>query len=461
MARLNQESRSHESPMDFVYTNNDHGPVPTDSVFIRAASTQEKSNTWAGPKRQYSTGDQLDKAKKQLTNSTLNSDAKDVPVSPTKSILPRFPASGNQKNLNSSTPASKAPFRNPSFTTPQRDIDMDFSSGIDQSSPANADSEDTPDPPPRSVLSGLNSSVVPFVGNKFEDKPQSSLLDKHIRSGRGGIRKLQKAGLLHRGEKRRRRDSDKDISLAPRRLSDDSDYEERPSSSEGSQQKLPSVQRLAFVPSVLTFIDAHPNLPSTLSYYVQFFLNCFFAFCLMYVLYGVYSTISNDIDEKVMMESSEIFAEMAACAHEFQANRCERHTRVPAMETVCNNWEKCMQRDPYKVGRSRLSAGMFAEIFNSFIEPISLKAIIVSVSVIVGCFAVNNLTFGLLRAKHDNHQPPPHTPYMRQPHQQQMGWPPVNEHYYTPYQNHIGAQGMGQVGFQLEGQSPSKRLGYR
>ena len=173
-------------------------------------------------------------------------------------------------------------------------------------------------------------------------------------------------------DKRRKRTRDSDVFTARRRSSEDSESPERPGSSDNS----PSVEQIGFIPSVLSFIDAHPNLPSTLSYYVQFLLNCFFAFCLMYVLYGVYSTISNDIDEKVMMESSEIFAEMAACAHEFQANRCDRQTRVPAMETVCNNWEKCMNRDPMKVGRSRLSAGMFAEIFNSFIEPISLKAIV-------------------------------------------------------------------------------------
>jgi len=86
----------------------------------------------------------------------------------------------------------------------------------------------------------------------------------------------------------------------------------------------------------------------------------------------------------------------------------------------------------------------------------------VSVSVIVGCFAVNNLMFGLLRAKHDQHNPPQHTQYMHPPpRQQQMGWPPVNEYYYTPYQNHIGAPGMGHEGFQPEGQSPTKRLGYQ
>lgn len=209
-------------------------------------------------------------------------------------------------------------------------------------------------------------------GNYKSDKKSSSLgiFDKLT------ARKAWPNAVAQRIHKRRRRNADKDVRLAPRRSNNpDSDSEERPSSSEGREQKAVR-QQMGFIPSVLTFIDAHPSLPHTLSYYVQFILNCFFAFCMMYVLYGVYSTISNDINERAMMESSEILAEMAVCAQHFKENRCERDSRVPAMETVCNNWEKCMQRDPYKVGRSRLSAGMFAEIFNSFIEPISLKAIV-------------------------------------------------------------------------------------
>ena len=177
-------------------------------------------------------------------------------------------------------------------------------------------------------------------------------------------------------QKRRKRDVDPDVRSTPQRSSNNSDYEERSGRSEGTQRNFKTAQRMGFIPSVLTFIDAHPGLPNTLSYYVQFLLNFFLALCVMYVLYGIFSTISNDITERAMMESSEILAEMAVCAREFKENKCERDSRVPAMETVCDNWERCMQRDPYKVGRSRLSAGMFAEIVNSFIEPISLKAMV-------------------------------------------------------------------------------------
>ena len=242
------------------------------------------------------------------------------------------------------------------------------------SSPLNADNEDTPDPPLRNAIPKGSGAIVQFVGNRSEKKSSSStgFLGKHVNSGRGEM--VRKPN--NRIEKRRRREVDKDVRLAPRLSSRDSNTEEHPGSSEGRGQIDPPANQMGFIPSVLTFIDAHPSLPNTLSFYVQFLLNCFFAFCFMYVLYCMFSTVRNDLNERAMMESSEILAEMAVCAREFKENRCERDSRVPAMEIVCNNWEKCMQRDPYKVGRSRLSAGMFAEIFNSFIEPISWKAMV-------------------------------------------------------------------------------------
>ena len=226
--------------------------------------------------------------------------------------------------------------------------------------------------------------MVQFEGKQFEKKSSSpGLLSKFSGLGRREVgRKAHFAVTRSKGkvQKRRRRDGDTDVRSAPQRSSNDSDFEEQAGNREGTKQNPKTTQQMGFIPSVFTFIDAHPGLPNTLSYYVQFLLNVFLALCVMYVLYGIFSTISNDITERAMMESSEILAEMAVCAREFKENKCERDSRVPAMEMVCNNWEKCMQRDPYKVGRSRLSAGMFAEIVNSFIEPISLKAIVRSSS---------------------------------------------------------------------------------
>lgn len=126
------------------------------------------------------------------------------------------------------------------------------------------------------------------------------------------------------------------------------------------------------------FLTNHPTLPHILSFYAQLMLNLFLIGGIMYILYSFWSTIKSDVDKKSSEAIAELLSEMAVCAQGYTANRCERSTRVPAMEVVCANWEKCMNQDPRNVGRARVSAHTFAEIFNGFIEPISYKAMVSS-----------------------------------------------------------------------------------
>ena len=384
MARLNNEPRSNESPMDYQYDNG-HGPVEEGSPFVQGKNVPLQ-NGFAGQKRKTIPKTFISHFIYRYAYYYRYVGSSRELDSPPKSSFPQLRKADNQTWLFNSVPGPRTnhnAYRNPSaFTTPRKPLlEADDTSGPDQSSPAYADSEATPDPPSRASPTKASNSLIRFEGNKLDKKPSTSTLFN--RSGKGEIQKRATYTdiVSRKVEKRRRRTTDKDVHNAPRRYSNGSGSEERPSSSELPTRGPPiqggkTSQGMGFIPSVLTFIDAHPSLPNTLSYYVQFLLNCVFAFCLIYLLYGVFSTIRNDIDERAIMESSEILAEMAVCAREFKDNRCERDTRVPAMESVCNGWEKCMARDPYKVGRSRLSAGMFAEIFNSFIEPISIKAIV-------------------------------------------------------------------------------------
>lgn len=275
-------------------------------------------------------------------------------------------------------------FRNPSFTTPQRPVDTDFSSGPEnQSSPGNADNEDTPEPPSRGFHSRPASSLPHFTGTKLDHKQNPlGALNQLSSSGRGEIpRKSYTDAVTRRVQKRRRRNVERDVRLFGQRESYDSDTESRsrPSSQEGvatPQPKGRTSEEVGFIPSIFTFIERHPNLPHILSYYAQFLLNVFIVFFMMYLVYSFWSTIRSDVDMKSHEVASETLVEMAACTREFKDNKCDRPDRVPAMEIVCNNWEKCMQQDPTKVGRARVSAKTFAEILNSFVEPISIKTMV-------------------------------------------------------------------------------------
>ncbi|KAI9836104.1 MAG: hypothetical protein M1819_001720 [Sarea resinae] len=426
--------RSHESPMDFEWQT--HGPADESSPFYKLAMSHRKSQDESqAKKRQHSIFD-----------------------SPSKSSAPALREPASHSYLFSQTPTSKpAPaFRNPSFTTPRKfDTDM-FSSGAENpSSPENADNEDTPE---QARTTGDSTTLTRFVENK-EKKPP--LFGKFGASpGRGEVPRGRYTNVIARKiHKRRRRDAEKEYRIASRRSSFESDSEDdqrsRPNSSEGNGP--PNTQNGGFLSSIFGFIETHPNLPHVLSFYAQLLLNVFLVFFFIYIVYSFWSTIRSDVDKRSEEVAAETLAEMAVCARNYVDNRCEHSSRVPAMETVCDNWEKCMNKDPNMVGRARVSAHTFAEIFNSFIEPISYKAMIFSLVLVFGCVAISNFAFGFFRNK--AHSQTPSTPFMPQT--------PSHHHYqpdqfYTPYQSRY-ENGPGPSSMPALGglQTPRNRLTYR
>ncbi|KTW28031.1 hypothetical protein T552_01893 [Pneumocystis carinii B80] len=155
-------------------------------------------------------------------------------------------------------------------------------------------------------------------------------------------------------------------------------------------------------------LNAHRDIPYIASGYLQLFFNIFLLGVLLYFVIAFVRTIQRDVDQKVDEYSAEILQEMSLCSKEYTENRCSPDHRVPAMERACAAWERCMNRDPTVVGRAKVSAETFAEIINSFIEPISYKTMIFCILIIFGSVFISNFAFGFFRAKSINH---PH-PYM-------------------------------------------------
>ncbi|OMP81785.1 Nucleus export protein BRL1 [Diplodia seriata] len=235
--------------------------------------------------------------------------------------------------------------------------------------------------------------------------PYSDKLEKRI------IRRRQKETGRRRATGRSRRDADAD-----------SDEEDRGKDGKNN-----------VIGAILSYIDSHPNLPHTLSYYAQLVLNFFFVGCIICIVYSFWSAIQSDVNIEADRAIAEALAEMAICARDYRENRCEPATRVPAMAQLCDNWHACMNRDPKKVGRARVSAHTFATIFNSFIEPISWKAMFFCLIIVIVCLFVNNIAFTKFRNTHPvHHQQGHHDPsqqYQQWQQQQQWGVPPTPQRY--------------------------------
>lgn len=265
----------------------------------------------------------------------------------------------------------------PQFFGIRESTNPDFSSGPEnQSSPEYADAEDTPEPKNRGGQADLSDNVTVERGHKSPSKRQSfseMFSFRRFSPGRSGFRKRHdRDALAKKVHKRKRRELEKDDRTTYRRPSDDS-VSDDPSPRSASSKKNPPEP---FFPALIKIIVDHPSLPHVLAFYVQLLWNLFLCLSLMYILYCCWATIRQDVDMKAEESVAQTLAEMAVCAENFLQNRCERASRVPAMETLCENWENCMNRDAHKVARARISAHTFAEIFNSFIEPITYKAMV-------------------------------------------------------------------------------------
>ena len=272
------------------------------------------------------------------------------------------------------------------FSTPRK-VELDFSSGQENSfSPDTADDNDeTPEP-----KSDRRSSLFNFYG-RFRPSP-----------GRGEIPRSEKFSnvVINRVKKKRRRD--REIDRLFRRPSEDFEWPvsrdaqgqhhqlhhhqqqqqqqqwSQCQQDHGPQTSSPNPHDIPFFSRLFTFLESHPHIPRILSYYAQFAFNLTLAFLTLYVIVAFLLAIRSDVMKASEEVSADILAEMDACARNFVENRCggEGGKRLPALESVCDTWERCMNRDPAKVGRAKVSARTLAEIFNGFIEPISLKTMV-------------------------------------------------------------------------------------
>ncbi|KAL9635357.1 MAG: hypothetical protein Q9204_002652 [Flavoplaca sp. TL-2023a] len=444
-------ARSNESPMDFQWQQG-YGPSGMDSPFLKAVTSKTPTPDHRSVSKESFASFHSPRKPQSPIKSTPNSRPPVPPFTPSTKMTHQF--------------------RNPSFTTPQKSPELDFSSGAEnQSSPANGDTEDTPESTPRGDSARNNAAMVQFKAERKQ--PALGIFGRYGMSGRGEIQRRPRNDVMARRiHKRKRKGAEQDVRIARPRQNEDSDDEgednERPSSSEGPRKSSPKVHDMGIIPAFFSYLETHPNLPHILSYYAQFILNFFLVAVVIYMIYAFWSTIRSDVNEKSKEAAGEILVEMAMCARDYKDNKCDRpEARVPAMESICNSWEKCMQRDPTMVGRAKVSAHTFAEIINNFFQPISAKAMISLCVLFLGCLAVNNLTMYLFRHKTHPWQPPPHTAatYPQPPpstpqNMQRSSFAEDQNGYYTPYQS---AMGMPRLEYGENGvgrQSPTKRLGY-
>ena len=356
--------RGNESPMDFEWQT--HAPADVTSPFHKLAMEHQLNNKKSTGKRFLR--ELLGDANNLLgTHSAFDSPQRGgfLPDQKPESQPLFF------SQIPSEPKTSPSVYRKPSFTTPRKPVEIDFSSGPENvSSPEQADNEDTPEV--------AKPATMFFTAN--ETKPgrkRNSLFNLYGRYEfpRPDIFKSTHNNVqVRRTHKRRKREENLGRQIAIRRASEDTGDEETPVKQR--KNPIPQTHQVGYMAGLFTFIESFPNAPSLLAKYLQLFFNSAIILGCLYMIYSFWKTIQDDVNRASEDAAAETLAEMAACAKSYVDNRCAGNSRLPALETVCSNWELCMNRDPNSVKRAKLSAHTFAEILNSFVEPISLKTMV-------------------------------------------------------------------------------------
>ncbi|KAG8918409.1 hypothetical protein FRC02_002394 [Tulasnella sp. 418] len=171
----------------------------------------------------------------------------------------------------------------------------------------------------------------------------------------------------------------------------------------------------------------HVDMPSVLSRYIQtgFYLSIVIG--ALYLFIKLVWAIQRDVEDKITEYSSEILHEISLCSKLYLINRCNPETRVPALTATCEEWERCMNRDPRVVGRGRVFIETIAEMYNTFFEGIGYKAFAFSI-IGGGVFLWSaNAGFSFFRSRHSSSvpmMPSPSYPDMVHPHAHLLQPPP-------------------------------------
>ncbi|KAG1058137.1 hypothetical protein G6F43_000081 [Rhizopus delemar] len=146
-------------------------------------------------------------------------------------------------------------------------------------------------------------------------------------------------------------------------------------------------------------IIKHQNISYTIIIYFQMLFNIVVSLTVLYIFLQVILVIRQDFKLEVDKQLEVLYQKKMQCARDYKMNRCEMENKVPAIESLCQNWEVCMQKDVV-VAKAKASAEAIAEIINSFTEPISYKTLIFFSILTIGSLLFSNVAFGSFRKKY-------------------------------------------------------------
>ncbi|KAJ3128216.1 hypothetical protein HK098_004962 [Nowakowskiella sp. JEL0407] len=144
----------------------------------------------------------------------------------------------------------------------------------------------------------------------------------------------------------------------------------------------------------------HADLASLIWSYVRLFFSVSVLVLLFSILVAFLLAVQADLKAKANEFARETSRAIAECSKQYILNSCSPiENRAPALETMCNDWEICMMRDPKEVARLQIGAEALAEVINKLVEPLSLKSMVFGAVLFFGSLFISIYTLASYRSQ--------------------------------------------------------------
>ncbi|VDC01994.1 unnamed protein product [Peniophora sp. CBMAI 1063] len=276
-------------------------------------------------------------------------------------------------------------------------------------------------PPPDFNTPPASTPVPTFGAKDWTPSPASDVPDIEMADASldQSDRRRYSNGAVQRVFRRRTRSSHR------RAVTVESESESEGENADELDDELPSSPRKSRQPRTHTTshhytLNMQPPAPPVqdlsvqLVGYLQVAFNSSLVLLFLYAVGQIILTFQQDMRVKIADKTMTIVQEISHCAVNWRANGCEGGP-VPAMVRQCAAWEACMQRDPDAFERSTLFAATVADVWNAFVEPISLKTFAFTILTIGFAGGFVNFFPTLYRRNHAQQQqtqPPPGPQHM-------------------------------------------------
>ncbi|KAK7540049.1 Di-sulfide bridge nucleocytoplasmic transport domain-containing protein [Phyllosticta citribraziliensis] len=156
--------------------------------------------------------------------------------------------------------------------------------------------------------------------------------------------------------------------------------------------------------SLLDYVEAHPQLPRTLSRYVELGVRFFWACCTVWAVWAGCNAVQGDRQTAAMHATAQALTQITRCAQAYHDYGCSQGRRQ--LEHACLAWTRCINMDLAQaahVGNGRA----LAATLNDFVHALSFSSwLLLGLVLVLHKLAVPLVNAGTAILLRETHHPP-------------------------------------------------------